>query len=78
MRFLTAIGGELPAVSRLINYGIGKALQAAERSDNIEGQDDTDEDAEAITNDALRATIMKSKKVLAMQRNLLQQVFFGY
>ncbi|XP_020104470.1 starch synthase 2, chloroplastic/amyloplastic isoform X1 [Ananas comosus] len=74
MRFLTAIGGELPAVSRLINYGIGKALQAAERSDNIEGQDDTDEDAEAITNDALRATIMKSKKVLAMQRNLLQQI----
>ncbi|XP_072990359.1 soluble starch synthase 2-2, chloroplastic/amyloplastic-like [Typha latifolia] len=74
-RFWTSVGGELPLISRSIGRETGKALQAAEKNVDIEGQGDIDEDSDDdISNDALRATIIKSKKVLAIQRDLLQQI----
>lgn len=42
----------------------------AKSKDYVEG-----EDRDEFEDDALQATIEKSKKVLAMQRNLLQQVY---
>lgn len=58
-----------------INQMKGNPPGAIRRSSSAEGQEDSDKDDEVITDDALRATIKQSKKVLEMQKNLLRQVF---
>lgn len=77
MRFWRAGGCKLCIGLSSSNRERGEALRAVGGSNDDEGQEeDGDEDVEDITDDALRATIRKSKKVLAIQRNLLQQVLF--
>ncbi|KAG6537603.1 soluble starch synthase 2-2, chloroplastic/amyloplastic-like [Zingiber officinale] len=73
MRFLNAVyyGQSLDLV--LINHR-GKPSVAVGRSSSNDRQEDNDEDVEGISDDSLRATIRQSKKVLEMQRNLLQQI----
>nr|AOP12455.1 starch synthase II [Musa acuminata AAA Group] len=52
----------------------GNPPGAIRRSSSAEGQEDSDKDDEDITDDALRATIKQSKKVLEIQKNLLRQI----
>ncbi|XP_008789825.2 granule-bound starch synthase 2, chloroplastic/amyloplastic-like isoform X2 [Phoenix dactylifera] len=75
MRFLRAGGCKLLVGLSSSNRERGEALRAVGGSNLDEGQEEgSDEDVEDITDDALRATIRKSKKVLAVQRKLLQQI----
>lgn len=75
MRFLNAVyyGQSVDLVP--INHR-GKPSGAVGRSSSNDREEDDDEDVEDIADDSLRATIRQSKKVLEMQRNLLQQVLF--
>ncbi|KAL6842368.1 hypothetical protein ACP4OV_027795 [Aristida adscensionis] len=63
-------------LSGSIRRGFAKGLTAAgmdaDAADRV-GEDE-DDDAVRITNEALRATIRKSKQVLAMHKNLLEQI----
>nr|XP_029119566.1 granule-bound starch synthase 2, chloroplastic/amyloplastic isoform X2 [Elaeis guineensis] len=75
MTFWRAGGCKLWISLSSSNRERGEALRAVGGSNDDEGQEESgDEDVEDITDDALRATIRKSKKVLAMQRNLLRQI----
>jgi hypothetical protein len=65
------------ALAGSIRRGFGKGLSAAGTvadSGDHAGEDAGDDDEGRITNENLRATIRKSKEVLAMHRNLLEQV----
>ncbi|WOK95615.1 soluble starch synthase 2-2, chloroplastic/amyloplastic-like [Canna indica] len=65
-----------PSTMRFLNtvYQRGKPLRAVGSGSSSDRLEDNDKDDENIRDDALRATIKQSKKVLEMQRNLLQQI----
>ena len=55
--------------------GLEKGLSAAATDAEASGQvGDDDEDMARVTNEALRATIRKSKEVLARHKIILEQV----
>jgi hypothetical protein len=70
---------EVGGLSSLIKRGTVKTFQAKE-DDISSGSDTKNEflasDDDSITNDTLRATILKSKKVLAKQQDILRQVSY--
>ncbi|KAL6640962.1 hypothetical protein ACP70R_019143 [Stipagrostis hirtigluma subsp. patula] len=77
VRFCANAASGWPVVLRgSIRGGFARGLTAvgtdADASDQA-GEDD-DDDAVRITNEALRATIRKSKQVLAMHKNILEQI----
>jgi starch synthase len=71
-----------PAILRVWSKGgSGKGLCAAgtgdDAGDQVVGEDGyQDDDGVRVSNEALRATIRKSREVLAMHRDLLQQVSY--
>lgn len=74
---------QIGALSSLIKRGTVKTFQAKKDSNNSGGNSNGDANNEDITsnddsvqNDTLRATILKSKKVLAMQQDILRQVSY--
>ncbi|KAK3153788.1 hypothetical protein QOZ80_2BG0181150 [Eleusine coracana subsp. coracana] len=72
VRFCASVASGWPVVlAGSVRRGFGKGLSAA-RDQAGEGAGD-DDDAR-ITNENLRATIRKSKEVLAKHRNLLEQI----
>jgi hypothetical protein len=78
VRFCATVGSGWPvALAGSIRRGFGKGLSAVGMgadSGEHAGEGAGDDDEGRITNDNLRATIRKSKEVLAMHRNLLEQV----
>ncbi|CAL9121616.1 unnamed protein product [Musa textilis] len=74
VRFMNAVYHGLSVGLVRINQMKGNPPGATRRSGSAEGQEDSDKDNEDITDDALRATIKQSKKVLEMQKNLLRQI----
>ncbi|XP_074582158.1 soluble starch synthase 2-2, chloroplastic/amyloplastic-like isoform X2 [Curcuma longa] len=74
MRFLNAVyyGQSVDLVP--INHRGRTPSGAVGRSSSNDRQEDNDKDVEDIHDDSLRATIRQSKKVLEIQRNLLQQI----
>lgn len=65
-------------LTRSIKRGFHKGLNVARMDGNADGQvgdvDDDDEDLAHVTNEALRATIRKSKEVLARHKVILEQI----
>ncbi|CAL9095999.1 unnamed protein product [Musa acuminata var. zebrina] len=74
VRFMNAVYHGLSVGLVRINQMKGNPPGAIRRSSSAEGQEDSDKDDEDITDDALRATIKQSKKVLEIQKNLLRQI----
>ncbi|CAL4942016.1 unnamed protein product [Urochloa decumbens] len=68
--------GWLLVLRRSSNRGFQKGLSAAATDAEAAGQvgDDDDEDMVRVTNEALRATIRKSKEVLARHKVILEQI----
>lgn len=63
----------------LIKRGTVKTFQAKNDSSSSGGDaknEDITSNDDSVTNNTLRATIMKSKKVLAMQQDILRQVSY--
>ncbi|XP_062205010.1 soluble starch synthase 2-1, chloroplastic/amyloplastic-like isoform X2 [Phragmites australis] len=78
VRFCVNVGSGWPVVlmgsiHRGSARGISAAGVGADAAGQV-GQDDDDEDVARITNEALRATIRKSKEVLARHRSILKQI----
>jgi starch synthase len=62
------------SADRRFQKGLSAAATDAEASGQVD--DDEDEDMARVTNEALRATIRKSKEVLARHKVILEQVLF--
>lgn len=62
------------SADRRFQKGLSAAAMDAEASGQVD--DDEDEDMARVTNEALRATIRKSKEVLARHKVILEQVLF--
>lgn len=82
-RFCGNVGHEWPAVlAGSTKRGSSKGLRAAgtggDAGDQAGEDEEEGDDGVRVTNEALRASIRKSKEVLAMHRKLLEQVSFLY